>query len=318
MGLLSAIVVLPQLVGVARGGGARGQPSEIVELFSANAAGYLVPTWKQLFYSPLLDAVHVPYFSAVPGEATFLGYTLVALALIGIVKTRPRVWGLWVFIAAFFFVLSLGPSLHLFGRRYDITLPYALFNGYLPFFNIMRTPHRFVVFVTLACGMLASYGLSAITGGMAAGRKQAEQRESRRSNFRSTIFPILIALLLMLELWNIPFASKKVVVPDIYFEIAKEQGEFGVLDLPVNKYRQIATYMMYQTVHEKPIATGLISRGGEKRGRMLKILGSPRFSKPETLTKEDLNTLKKAGFRYIIHHSTEGDNDFIAGITELR
>ena len=65
-------------------------------------------------------------------------------------------------------VLNLGPSLHLWGRNtfagWHIPLPYAGLY-FLPFFNIVRVPARFMVLTMLALAVLAGYALAAAQAG---------------------------------------------------------------------------------------------------------------------------------------------------------
>ena len=316
VGLLGATVAIPHSLLALMAGGTFKQPYDMIEFFSANVVGYFLPASKHFLFRPLYGLLPPFSISGVPGEATFLGYTLLALAVVGIWKARPAQWGLWALMASFFFVLSLGPSLHLFGQSYNITLPYAFFHEYLPFFSVMRTPYRFAVFVTLAIAAVACYGLDALSG--RPGESEGGESPSKgASRMRGVVLPAIVGSLLMLELWNIPFAAKEVVVPDVYFELAKEEGEFGVLDLPRDKYRKVADYMMYQTVHEKPIAMGLISRRTEKQEQMQAIITSPRYMRPDDLTGEDLEWLRSKGFRYVIYHSMTDEKDTILSVLRL-
>jgi hypothetical protein len=311
-GALCGLAVATQVMLVSKAGAAQEQPGEIIEIFSANALGYIVPSMKHMVYKPVLSAMAPLDFSGVPGDGTFLGYTLVVLAAVGIVKTRWRTWGLWVVMALFFYVLSLGPSLHILRSTFRIPLPYTLFHNYFPFFSVMRSPGRFAVLVTLSCAIIAAYGLSHILNGATEQYEQDDTGEKNRLSRRRRLYGIGVGLLLLLELWHLPFAAKKATVPDIYFEIAEEEGTFGVLDLPYSRYRDIARYMFYQTVHDKPIAGGLLSRKSGRQRQIEAVLRSLRSSPAGLSGKGELRAFEMSGFRYVIYHSIEDDTDEVA------
>ncbi len=79
---------------------------------------------------------------------------------------------LWAAVLAVFFILSLGPVLHIGGRSAllpggrEIPLPYGLLAG-LPFVDIMRSVSRLDVMVMLALGVLAAAGVAVLAGGRA-------------------------------------------------------------------------------------------------------------------------------------------------------
>ena len=55
---------------------------------------------------------------------------------------------------------------------------------------------------------------------------------------------------------RIPFSPPD--TPAFYEQLAQEEGEFAVLNLPMNFDRP--GYLLYQTVHEKPLTVGYITR----------------------------------------------------------
>ena len=78
--------------------------------------------------------------------------------------------GLWLGVGLTFWVLALGPVLHINGQTMllpgggEIPLPYALLNR-LPFLDIMRSISRLDVMVMLSLAVLAAIGLDALVRG---------------------------------------------------------------------------------------------------------------------------------------------------------
>ena len=94
----------------------------------------------------------------------FPTYTALVLAALGwISQERRRGWpvGLWAATVGAFFVLSLGPRLHVAGQSWPVPLPAALLYQ-LPIANLTRAPGRFVVLVLLGLAMLVAFGLAAV------------------------------------------------------------------------------------------------------------------------------------------------------------
>ncbi|MHC4845011.1 MAG: hypothetical protein ACYTCU_02505, partial [Planctomycetota bacterium] len=86
---------------------------------------------------------------------TMLGYATLAIVVLGFRRTREQIF--WLVLALFFFVLGLGPSLHVAGENTGVPLPYAWLSD-LPVLSMLRKPDRFIVMVQLCVALLAAYG----------------------------------------------------------------------------------------------------------------------------------------------------------------
>jgi len=190
--------------------------------------------------------------STVSEHQVFAGFSVLILALIGLfARGKPRFQGtrakgLWAAVLAVFFILSLGPVLHIGGRTAllpgggEIPLPYGLLAG-LPFVDIMRSVSRLDVMVMLALGMLAAAGVAALAGGRA-GRWM----------------PVVAVALIVFEFLPAPYPMSPPDTPSWYATLAADNRTGSVLNLPVNWDRP--GYLLYQTVHGKPLAAAYISR----------------------------------------------------------
>jgi len=201
-----------------------------------------VPWWKALSEYPTEASVHV-------------GLAIIAVCAYAWHRRRahpvPHL-GFWLCLAAFFFVMSLGPNLHVAGSevrlgppirfmgRDDVNwlaLPYAWLWVLFPPWRLAGVPVRMMVMVQLVAAVLASAGVRAML---------AERRGW-----------LLAAALLVtaIEYWPAPMRLTDPAVP-AYVEELRDLPGGAVLDLASNA--PLAMY--YQTIHGKPIAFGYISR----------------------------------------------------------
>ncbi|RJP25063.1 MAG: hypothetical protein C4520_02800 [Candidatus Abyssobacteria bacterium SURF_5] len=305
----SGLLLLPFLIAVMRSGAAEPQPEQMLDLFSANALGYILPADKHVFYRFLFRLMpqSIYYLSGVPGHATFLTFTIIGLAVVALVKAPMRRNGFWLAMLLVFLVLSLGTRLHFGKWSFAIPMPYLALYKYLPFFGVMRTPYRFVVPAQIGIFVLACYGLKHFID-----KIQACSRNARSGTMVAAAFSVL----LLIELWNIPFMQEMPAVPKIYMDIGRDEQEFAVMDLPSDSYPALAKYMYYQTLHEKPIPAGLLSRTDPQvveYGREL----IPKSSKAGKLSLEEGERLRALGFRYVIYHDIDQSADNILAVLKL-
>ena len=199
-----------------------------------------------------------------PSErVVFLGFSVLLLAGWAVWKLRSdRNVRFWLFAAVFTWLLSLGPVLQLLGKSkftlFEVTvpLPYLLLYK-LPLFSIMRTPARLTVLTMLALGVLVTFSLAALLRWA----RSSDSRTLSRGNWRYLALGWGLPMLILFEFQVAPFPERDLVPPGwtvpIYAQIAKEPGDFALLELPL---RPFGDYMAYQTIHGKPIIGGYLAR----------------------------------------------------------
>jgi hypothetical protein len=189
---------------------------------------------------------------------------LVAIALVAIgslarLRTIPdtdvrRIRRIFGPVAAVAFVLSLGPSLVVFGVNTRVPMPYALLHHLVPAWSAMRVPARFAFLVQLACVPLAALGAVAL----------AERAAARvHGSAARPLAPALVALalggLFLLELGARPLPLEPVPVggeiPDVYRWLARERPG-PLVELPVAIPQHEHRYLYFSTVHWLPIVNG--------------------------------------------------------------
>jgi hypothetical protein len=232
---------------------------------------------------------YIPHF--FPAHVVFLGYTTLALSIFGAVQAA-RKGRLWILIAAFAFIMALGPSLRLAGVVYPkILLPYRLIGWSFPV-RILRNPHRFNILLAVPVAVLAGFGVRAL------------------SQFRGRLFPLLTAGLVLFEYLWFPMSTLPLGYSTFYDQLRAASDEFGLLDLPMGFSGPAKFYMYLQTIHEKPIVQGKMSRplrtindfiDGDAFTRHLRL--TKKEIDPElTAVSRHLAYLADADVRYLILH----------------
>lgn len=249
--LAAAIVLSPLLapmVSEARGSDYMVPDPEQSRTLSADLLAFITPQGFHPLWGEWARSASSNFTSTISEYTVFAGYTVLALAVAGLFSRRRRntKW-LWLVIALTFFVLSLGPRLHVNGQTAllpdgrELPLPYGLL-GRLPFLDIMRSISRLDVMVTLSLAMLAALGLDALTKG---GQRRAW-------------LPFAALGLVLFEFIPAPYPMSPPDTPGWYQALAKDPRPGAVLNLPVNWDRP--GYLLYQTVHGKPLTAAYISR----------------------------------------------------------
>lgn len=184
-------------------------------------------------------------FASLKNESTsFPGYALLALLLFAAVR-RKREHRLWLWGAAVFFVLSLGPLLHVMGVA-SLPLPYVLINR-IPGLSVMRAPNRVNILFILSAAMIAALVLRDLS---AAGRRK---------------WAWAFVLVLIAEYLTVPVQRQHNPPPvsPLLRDVRTLPGD-TVLQIPEALSEPGAYlanwYMALQTEHEKKILGGYTSR----------------------------------------------------------
>ena len=272
--------------------------------YSADLVAFFVPSPTNPVFGKWTETIYARFTGNPYEQTVYLGYVLLGLALWGMRSTARDKTRLFVAAAATFFVLALGPFLHINGQdRFSVDgeplsfpLPYLLLR-FIPFVNGMRVPSRFVELVVLSLIVLAGYGLSSLCA---------------RVRARRWRYALVGGLLVVgaIELASVPFPVVSTQVPRIYREIAAVREPFTVLELPLDW--RIIKYHYYQAVHGKRLVVGHPVRSNEKYSAY--PAGLPLFpflKEPKLLLEREipsdirLNAERLVAFfdvRYIIIH----------------
>lgn len=225
--------------------------------FQADLLSFITPSPLHPLFGSLVKPI-ASRFSGNLAEATvFAGYISLVLGVFAIVKLRStepwvRFWSLALFV---FFILSLGPFPRILGKGIKlIPLPYHLIMR-TPILSNLRVPSRFAIMVRLSLAVLAAFSCRHLL------------KRFKGGAWRALVF-LGITLIVTFEYLAIPLSTFRTSAPRIYEEVAKETGMFTLLEIPLGRtssgYMGLGefppSFLFYQTVHEKKLIGGFISR----------------------------------------------------------
>jgi hypothetical protein len=273
------------------------------------------------FFSPDLHALYGEELLIV----IYVGWLLMALALVGWLITKPRrqLWP-WLLVAVIFWVFALGPYLYAFGQYVEIAgrrlpLPFLAFFEALPLFSRISHPFRFVVGVELGLGILAAAGLARLLRGRPAWLRWS--------------LGVAVAGLVIAETWvasptPLPVATSAARLPEGYAHILDDETEGAVLDLPIAfPLLERAVYNWYQIHHGRPIPYTLNEPlpPGLHHNQLARFVLDVESSRarllPRTLPDLELvissRVLAHQGYRWVVVHNRlypELKRDHIQGV----
>jgi hypothetical protein len=177
---------------------------------------------------------------------------------------------LWYAILLIFLVLSLGPTLRVFGVEVPfIALPYRALEMVLPPLRLSGVPVRMMVMVTLCAGILC---------GMAWKLFAEQERKGRKA-------AILLLLVLYIEYLPTPIPTTRIEAPAWVHALAALPGQGAVVIANEVAFGSLALY--FQTIHGRPMAFGYVSRTpasvSEKDSALLALIDERRL---ETLHRD--------------------------------
>ena len=297
VGLALVIPALYPLLEVELGGQADEEiyvPQD--ERTQTDLLAYVVPNRLQPVCGDLFTPVY-DRFQKNRNYVAFLGFTVIALALVGVWRARRKALP-WVLLAGFYTIMALGPVLRFNGQLYPgMPMPYRLL-GWTPFVRLLKQPDRFNLVLGLPIAVLVGYGICALQDRWGARLRQGWQ----------WVIPTACAMLIAWEYVSVPMWTISTNHPPVVDRLRSEEGEFAVLDLPMGRAAD-KRYLYYQTIHERPIVGGHISRplpgtfDTIDASPLLSLLsdGLPVDLEDEALAQEMAN-LGATGIRYIILH----------------
>jgi hypothetical protein len=279
--------------------------------FQADLLSFITPSPLHPLLGPLVQPITRMFKGNLAEATVFAGYLPLVLGLFAITKLRStepwvRFWSLALFV---FFILSLGPFPRILGTGIKlIPLPYHLIMR-TPILSNLRVPSRFAIMVMLSLAVLTAFSCDRLS-------RRLENRASRALIFLG------IALTITFEYLAIPFPTFRPVMPKVYERIASEPGPFTVLEIPLGRTSGVTrglgeftpSFLFYQTVHEKMLIGGHISRVPDSKiqalasrpllRRILKLQGEnpPLATTTDRLARTPLGDLAALQVRYVIIH----------------
>ncbi len=196
-----------------------------------------------------------PYhtISASAWYVPFIGLVTLALLIYGLWRQWSQTW-FWLLVALGIIVMALGPQLAFNGRLYPaVPMPYRLLSDTL-LEALIRRPHRLNVFLGIPVAMIAAWGMAAI------GLRQQARRPGPRGAAYTALAALFLGALILWENPIPPIPTTDTAVPQWYRDLAADEEDFAILEIPFHNRGFDKVYMFYQTTHGKPLLVGHVSR----------------------------------------------------------
>jgi hypothetical protein len=215
--------------------GVTGSPDTAVqaEIFSADALDFLTPNPRHPLYGGWAEGIERRFHGGEAGFGMAVPFVGLLLALWAIWKgDRGRTWP-WAALGLFFFLLSLGPVIHVAGHRTPLPSLYRGLVALTPWLGISRTPMRAVVPLELVVAVLAGFALAPMP-----------VPSTRRVKTSWIILGLIV-----FETLSIPLRMTPVRVHPFYREIALSPTAGAVIELPPKD----RSALLHQIVHGRKI-----------------------------------------------------------------
>ena len=223
--------------------------------FGADFLAFFLPSIHHTLWRDSVKFIYYNHFTGnVIEQTVYIGYMVLLIALLAVLKAPKYEIRFWSLSAIIFFILSLGPFLHINGKNLlkvngmPITLPLpSLLLHFLPVLSTIRAACRFSVMLMLALTVLVGYGT----------RYLITRLEARLG--AALLCLGLITVIIGFEFSIIPLPLVDARIPKVYDRIATEDGDRGtLLDVPL--YWFMTKYQYYQTAHQKRLLIGQAPR----------------------------------------------------------
>jgi hypothetical protein len=278
--VISSPFTLPLLLHPARGEIVNRSLGESHE-FTPDLLAFFIPSPRHALLGTFVAPLYEHFTGIIYEQTAYIGYIILVLAGVAVLKDSQGKRGLFLLSAATFFILALGPLLHVNGKSHfdvdgvtmSIPLPYLLLH-YIPVLNGVRVPTRFNEMVIFSLVVLAGYGLSAL-------------RARLRGKIWQGMFYAVLCLGISLESAAIPLPTQQTAVPQVYFDIARAPEACSILEVPLDW--RIIKYHYYQAIHGKRLLIGHPVRTREKYTTYLSGLPViPIFRDPHVLLQDPI------------------------------
>jgi len=251
--------------------------------YSADLLAFFVPSIMHPVFKDIVSPLYANFTGGWAEFTVFAGYTVIIISAFTFLKLRTKEVKFWTLSAAIFFILSLGPILHIRGvfsfaiEHYTvyIPLPYAILMQ-IPLFSLARVPSRWDVLVMLSLAVLCGYGLNHIF------------KSCTRGVFsKKNLIFVVVTVLILFEYLSVPYPMISAEVPEIYRELANDQEDYAIIEIPNYGPSTVtrSEYMYYQTLHGKRLVNGYTSRTPDHATKF--ILNTPLINQLMQITQWD-------------------------------
>lgn len=247
--LLGGLLILPFVTGLLvrlSQGGTQFDP-QLGAFFSADLLDFVLPNPRHPLFGGPFQNLTARFHNGDGGFGMSLGWLTLVLAVVATIaafrSSEGRRW-FWGFLC--FWLLSLGPMLHVGGTVHaNLPLPQALLSKLLPFLGGSRTPIRYLAPAWICLSLLIAIGWAA------RGRRGAAGGFLHGPLVRAvpaTRIELVIGSLVLFESLAAPLPVIPVETPEVYGRLLASPGYYAVATLPTPPAREA---MLYQTIHQQ-------------------------------------------------------------------
>ncbi len=211
-------------------------------ILSADLLAFFVPSELHPVWGRSTLGLYENFTTTTSERLVFAGITPLILGGIAYWLYRHKPWvQFWGLSTLSFFLLALGPYLHIQGHiiRWNetpIPMPYLLLYKAIPFINITRSLSRYDLLVMLNLGILVTIAMT-----------------------RLRIWGQLSLLMLIaFEFLAVPYPISQVDTPPFFQNLATDPDPYTIAYLPMNWDRPVP--LLYQTTHRHKLLTAYTSR----------------------------------------------------------
>ncbi|MFA5033429.1 MAG: hypothetical protein WC614_10465 [bacterium] len=207
-------------------------------------------------------------------------------------SSMPENQRLYLFIGILGFLLSLGPSIFLAGKKiWYWWTPYSFLYDFCPGFKGLRASARIGVMTMLSISVLAGYGAAKIQN-----LRIKSQKGVRCFYLAICSFVLVECFCVPLEFCKIPVGKE---IPQVYNWLGEQKGDFPIIELPMSEWPRIydITYLYYSTYHWKKLVNGF-----GVFPRKYPVINRNMHELPSHATVELLRKLK---VRYVVIHKED-------------
>lgn len=268
IGLGFSIVVSPLLIPMIREASARpdlqtGLAQNIT--LSADLLAFVIPSEMHPIWGAWAKGIADQFSSTTSERLIFAGFVPLTLSLFIIIRGwRHRIIKFWTLTLAVFFVLALGPFLHIGGRvvslgKWPIPMPYLLFYYTIPFIGLTRSLSRYDLMVMLSLGLLTAIALAHLQPVLKTSPSpKIADPKSPIQNPKFQIQNLIPLLLICFEFLPLPYPVSIIDTPRFFFDIGQQAQAYTIAELPMNWDRP--TPLLHQVTHGKRLLTAYTSR----------------------------------------------------------
>lgn len=219
--------------------------------FSADPFAYLLPSPFHPVWGSVLSKTLYRSLTGNVTEATqFIGLSVFLLLLFFHQRVPLQQKRFWLVLGAFFFVISLGPRLHLLGVIVPLPLPWALIDSW-PVFSAVRAVAR--------AGSVVGVSVAVMFGLVL------------QSQLRRAQAAVLIAALVVIEFLFFPVPLQALDTSSVYGALADLPGT-AVIEIPAATNYTAASQALYASVqHSKNVLGSIALERGAKDPELEKI-----------------------------------------------